>query len=611
MRIPGNLDRAFRRSTRPAAVLLAAVLFVAPVARADDLKDGRAALAAGRYDEALRAFEHLSSQGSVEGQVGIGQVWLRRRQYPKAQEAFQKAQKMDANVAWGFYGEAEALRRRGDCNTAVPLLQKATDLDRKFPEAQLALGECLVQQKKVDAAITAFTQGTKWGPKWRPRFLVALGNAELARDSLRSASVYYTQAREESPQDPAPRKALGDFYLNTRRIAELAIPEYQSAVDLDTSDVELRFALAQALYSGQRYNDALDQYRHVVAADSEYAPGQLGIGNLYYLSGAADPKRYADARVPLEKYVQLAPDDPKGWSLLGRTYFSMGVAMKRDNPEEAGKLLDLAVADMDKSVKLGGQNKETFTYLGRAYSEKKDWQHSLESFEKGEPTTADLLRMGQMYTFLQQPQRADSLYAAIVAKDPSGRDAKFALNESAKAKYRRQEYDDAIVAFRKVIALDPSADEAYYYIGLAHKEKKRYPEALDSLRQAANLAPDKADRQFWLGILYAQMDSTALAKERFNRSVALDSAGSFAGVAYRQLGFYELLAKNYDGAIRLLERAVALNEKDEQALLWLAQGYQNAGRSAKAIETYRRVLQLNSRNPEALKGMQSLGKGGQ
>jgi len=579
------------------AALVAFTTFAPFVARGDDLKDGRAALAAGRYDDALRAFEHSSSQGSVEGQVGVGQVWLKRHQTEKAREAFQKAQKMDPSVAWGFYGEAEALRQRGDCNGALPLLQKATDLDRRFPEAQLALGECQVDQKKIDAALATFTQGTKWGSKWRPKFLVALGDAELARDSLRAASVYYTQAREESPQDPAPRKALGDFYLNTRRIADLAIPEYQAAVDLDSSDVELRFALAQALFGGQRYNEALDQFRRVVSADSEYAPGQLGIGNLYYLSGAADPKRYADARAPLEKYTQLEPSDPKGWSLLGRTYFYL-------------KMHEEAKAAMAKSVQLGGANKETFTFLGRIYAEEKDWQHSLESFEKGEPTTRDLLTMAQMYAFLNQPQKADSIYAAIQAKDPTSKDAKFALNEAGKAKFRGQDYDGAIATFQKVIALDPSADEAYYYIGLAQKQNKHYAEALDSFRQAANLAPDKADRQFWLGILYAQVDSTAQAKDRLSRSVALDSTGSFAGVAYRQLGFYDLLAKNYEGAIRLQERAVALNDKDWQAWLWLAQGYQNAGRSAKAIEAYRKVLTLDPRNAEALKGLQTLSKGG-
>lgn len=584
------------RAFRPAAAMLVLSFVLAGAAAADDLKDGRAALQAGRYDDALKAFERLSAQGQTEGQVGIGQVWLRRRQWAKAQEAFQRAQKMDPTVAWGFYGEAESLRRRGDCASAVPLLRKATDLDRKFPEAQMALGECLVERKQVDAALTAFTQGTKWGPKWRPRFLVALGNAELARDSLRSASVYYTQAREESPQDPAPRKALGDFYLNTRRIAELAIPEYQAAVDLDSSDVELRYALAQAFFSGQRYNEALDQYRRVVAADSEYAPGQLGIGNLYYLSGAADPKRYGDARGPLEKYTQLEPTDAKGWSLLGRTYFYL-------------RMKDEAATAMEKSVQLGGANKETFTFLGRIYSDKKDWQKSLDSFERGDPTTRDQLTMGQMYVFLGQPQRADSIYNAIVARDPSSRDAKFAMNEAGKMRFRRQDYDAAIETFRKVIALDPGGDEAYYYIGLAHKEKKRYPEALDSLRQAAQLAPDKADRQFWLGILYAQLDSTQLARQVLTRSVAIDSTGNFAGVAYRQLGFYELLGKNYDEAIRLLEKSVALNDKDVQAWVWLGQGNQNAGRSARAIEAYRKALAIDPRQPDALKGMQALGAG--
>jgi tetratricopeptide (TPR) repeat protein len=173
------------------------------------------------------------------------------------------------------------------------------------------------------------SQGTQWG-KWRPRFLVALGYTELSRDSLRSANVYFTQAREEAPTDPLPRKALGDFYLNKRGIAELAIPEYTAAVALDSSDVELHFALAQGLYLGQRYNDALVEYKWVVARDPEFPPGQLGLGNLVLPLGPADPRRYIDARAPLEKYTQLMPDDGKGWSLLGRTYFFL--RMKDEAP---------------------------------------------------------------------------------------------------------------------------------------------------------------------------------------------------------------------------------------------------------------------------------------
>jgi tetratricopeptide (TPR) repeat protein len=577
------------------AIVLAGFATGAP-AGADDLKDGRAALAAGRYDDATTLFERVASQGQVEGRIGVGQVLLRRRQYAKAREAFQLAQKMDPNVAWSFYGEGEALKRMDQCDAALPLLQKATDLDRRFPEAVLSMGECLLARKQVDAAIAAFSQGAKWGPKWRPKFLVALGNAELSRDSLRSANVYYTQAREESPQDPAPHKALGDFYLNTRGIAELAIPEYSAAVALDSSDVELRFALAQSLYLGQRYNEALEQYRWVVASDPEFAPGELGLGNLYYLSGPADPRRYADARGPLEKYTQLKPADGKGWSLLGRTYYYL-------------RMKDEAAQAMEKAEQLGGLNKEAYTIMGRLYAEQREWDKSLAAFGKGEPTARDLLTIGQMWVFQGKFDRADSIYQAVITQDSTSKDAWFALNESGKLRFRQQDYPGAITMFQRRIALDPSNDEAYYYIGLACKEMKRYPEALDALRQAATLAPAKADRQFWLGILYAQLDSTALARAALERSVGIDSTGQFAGVAFRQLGYYHLLDKDYDQAIGLLERAVALNDKDTQAWVWLGQGNQNSGRTSRAMECYRKVLALDPKQEDAIRGMKALGSG--
>jgi tetratricopeptide (TPR) repeat protein len=567
-----------------------------PAARADDLKEGKAALQAGQLDEAQRLFEKAAGQGSAEGRSGVGQVWLKRRQYDKAREAFELAQKMDPLLAWPYYGQGEVVRKSGKCDAAIPLYQKATELDRKFPEATLALGECLTELKRTGEAITVLSQGTRWG-KWRPRFLVALGYTELSRDSLRSANVYFTQAREEAPTDPLPRKALGDFYLNKRGIAELAIPEYTAAVALDSSDVELHFALAQGLYLGQRYNDALVEYKWVVARDPEFPPGQLGLGNLFYLSGPADPRRYIDARAPLEKYTQLMPEDGKGWSLLGRTYFFL-------------RMKDESAAALTKAEQLGAGSKEMYTVMGRLYGDRKEWSKALEAFAKGDPSARDQLTIAQIWVFQGSPERADSTYRAIIARDSTSSDARFAMMEMAKLKFRAKDYPATVEVLQRLIALDPNSDEAYYYSGLSYKEMKRYPEALDAFRQAATLADGKSDRQFWLGVLYAQLDSVPQAKIRLQRSLDLDSTGTFSGVAYRQLGFYALLDKNYSEAIRLLGQATQRNDKDVQAWVWLGQGYQNSGNRPRAVESYQKALEIDASQPDALRGMKSLGAGG-
>ena len=271
----------------------------------------------------------------AEGRAGVGLVYLRRHQLAKAQEAFELAEKMDDQLAMAHYGQGEVLRQQEKCEEAVPHLQRAVELDRRYPEAQLGLAAALAQVGRYAEAVAAANRGLNWGPKWRPRFLIALGDIAAARDSLRDAGIWYTTAVQESPDDPATHRALGDFYVK-RGTFDLAYPEYQSAVAQDSGDVDLHFALGKALYYGQRYVSALEEFQWVVARDPEYPAAQFALGDLLYRSGKADPRRYAEARAPLEKYVQLRPEDAKGWSVLGRDYYYIGLADKDSDAQGQG-----------------------------------------------------------------------------------------------------------------------------------------------------------------------------------------------------------------------------------------------------------------------------------
>ena len=606
MRIPS----AIRTNVWLPAVLAGVLIATLPgPLRADELRDGRAALQAGHLDDALRFFEKSASQGSAEGRAGVGLVWLKRHNLASAREAFELAEKMDNQLAMAHYGLAEVLRQQEKCADAVPRYQRAVDLDRRFPEAQLGLSACLAQVGRYADAVAAANRGLNWGAKWRPQFLIAMGNIALARDSLRDAGIWYTTAAQESPDDPATHRALGDFYVK-RGTFDLAYPEYQSAVARDSGDVDLHFALGQALYYGQRYVSALEEFQWVVARDPEFPAAQLALGDLLYRSGKADPRRYAEARAPLEKFVQLSPDDPKGWSVLGRVYYYVGLADK-----------DSTLKDRALEA-LGDKSKEMYAIRARLHIDRREFDRAAADYDRAgnDLPPEDVYRQARMLTIQKNFARAESLYSSIVDRDSTSRLALMVLNELGKmrfgmaadaAKTDKQAavpfYEQTIDIFQRRISLDPGNDEAYYYVGLSQRELGRYPEAITAMRQSANLADGKADRHFWLGLLYVQADSVDRAQQEFQRVVELDNGTSNnKAIALRQLGYYRLLRKEYAGAIEYLEQSASMNPKDPGTILWLAQGYQNSGNRGRAAENYRRVLALDPSNADARNGLKIL-----
>ena len=592
-RAMNTLVRVFLRTATCAVLVAFAAAVPGPAVHADELKDGRSALAAGQLDDALRYFEKAAGQGYAEGRAGVGQVWLRRRNYEKAVEQFELAARMDANLALAHWGQGEVLRRNEEYDKALPHFRRAVELDRKFPDAQLGLGDCYTQLKRLDEAVTTLQPGLNWGAKWRPRFLVALGFVEMARDSLRDAGIYFTQAREAAPEDPITNRALGDFYLK-RGIGALAIPEYEKAVALDSTDIDLRFALGRALAFEQRYPEAILQYKWVAERNPEYSGAQLALGDIFYRAGQAQPGYYAEARPHLEKYTQLAPNDPKGWSLLGRDYFFL-------------KMKEEALAALTKAQQLGDKSKDMYTVLFRVHVERKDWPAALAAIEKGEPNTADLLKLAQVHSFNGNLAQADSVYRSLVAKDSTSSDGRFALLELAKLQYRQKDYPTAIGTLQRRIALDPNSDEAYYYLGLSHKEMKQLPEAVTALRQAVALAPAKGERHFWLAVTLTQADSIDAGLVEFRTTVSLDTTSKSASVAYQQLGYRALHKKDWKSAIDYLSRSAAIDPRNVQSLIWLAQAYQNSGDRENAAKYYRKVLEIQPGEPNATKGLKTLG----
>jgi tetratricopeptide (TPR) repeat protein len=247
-----------------------------------------------------------------------------------------------------------------------------------------------------------------------------------------------------------------------------------------------------------------------------------------------------------------------------------------------------------------------YTQLGRMYAERKEWQQALDAFAKGDPGPKEKLIVAQMYAFTQQPARAESVYKSVIDADSTTGDARFAMNELGKLRFAQKDWPGSLALFQRRIALDPSNGEAYYYSGLSYKQLGQLPEAARSLEQATAIDTSKADRFFWLGVVYDQQKRTPEARTAFEKAVALDPNGKLSAKAWSQIGFYRLLDKDWNGAVQDLEHATQIDPQDVQSWVWLGQANQNAGNRTKAMEAYRRALDINPSQADALKGVKML-----
>jgi tetratricopeptide (TPR) repeat protein len=606
-------SRALRWGIRALAL---AFLAGAGLAHADALKDGKDALAQGRVDDAVTAYRNAVTAQPNEAapHLGLGLALERKRAWAAALAEFNKASELDPGLADPLRGAGSCYLRLDKPAEAEAAFRKATSIDHKFPEAQLGLGEALARLKRYDDAIAVLNDGLRFGAKTQPAFYMGLGHVQALRDSLRAAEVALVQAREAAIGLSAPPsmlgpiyRSLGDLYMQ-RKIPELAIQNYKQAEQIDPNDLDTKMALGGAYYNGRLYNDALAEYKQVVAADSDYAEGYLKLGNLYYLASFNDPARDLDAIDVLEILLRKDPKNLDGKALLAQAYFRKGGLEGR---ARAKQLLDEIAAT-------GTIPPEAWRIRGVMLYEDRNWAAAIDAFGHAkhmEPIdqfrAADAL--GRMALDAPDSTRktalyasSDSVYALIIAADSTTADAKKAQLERGKLKYRRKDYPGAIVELTRTIALDPKSAEAYYYIGLSNRAMGADSTGVRFMKQALQLDPKQGSWWLQLGAACDKLKDDACAKDAFTQAALLDSSTTGA-VAQQQLGYKSLLAKDYPAAIQLLEDSSHRDPKQSQTWVWLAQAYQNSGNRVKAIECYHRALEVKPGEPNALKGLKSLG----
>ena len=288
---------------------------------------------------------------------------------------------------------------------AIDALQSAVNRDARFAVGYAALGEAYRLKYQVDR-----------NPKWLEE---ATANCKRAR---------------RTRQPPAERVyvTLGRMHDDAGK-HDLAIQEFQHALDLNPRDADALNGMAHAYENANRVADAEAAYKKAAALRPDYWDGYNTLGLFYDRQ-----RRYDESIAALNRALALTPDNAQVYFNLGAVYLDTADPKKIPEAEQAlRKSLDLnpsfaayanlgflytqqgkyaeSAAMTEKAIALNDKDYLIWANLANAYSWLKETT-KLEAARSRELELAGAVRKSKT----ERPASAGVVVGALRAEEDAG-----------------------------------------------------------------------------------------------------------------------------------------------------------------------------------------------
>lgn len=167
------------------------------------------------------------------------------------------------------------------------------------------------------------------------------------------------------------------------------------------------------------------------------------------------------------------------------------------------------------------------------------------------------------------------------------------MSEFADRLYAEGKWLAAEKAYLKVLGLDHKNIVAYSHLGIIYSAQKNMADSVECFEIAVRLKPSAATLQN-LGMAYLENKNCMKSIVAFEKSIAMEPN------AQRYIGLSKAQKKLHDNAnvVTSLEKAVELDDS-KKVLQLLADAYDEVGRTNDATGIYRRIHEIDPKDPEA------------
>ena len=530
------------------------------------MKAAQAAMQAKAYDKAATAYQRAiaTRPKTLNGYLGMGNLYLAQKQYDKARWWFLLAQKAAPKNYRPAYFLGIVSRKQQQYEEALTYLEQALAIEPDDPNTLYEKAVTLDGLQRRAEAIQTLEQAIRlssappesWGKlleKWRshpdyddnPDIWWEKGQAAEKEKNWASAAEFYRQgAALAKPPDDYKLLEREALMLRRLKVWDKAASIYEDLVQRYPDKINAYLGRGDVARAQKRYEEALQWYAQAqqIAPDDYRPPYLLGLI-------ARAQKRYDEALTLFDRALALKPEDP---SIL---YYKATVLDNLKRRPEAIQTLAHAIelhpkhpeswqALLEKWQRYPDQDQTPDIYWekGQAAEKEKDWASAAEFYRQG----------------------------AALAKPPD--DYKL-LEREALMLRRLKVWDKAASIYEDLVQRYPDKINAYLGRGDVARAQKRYEEALQWYAQAQQIAPDDYRPPYYLGIIAHLQGREDEALSFFDRSLELKPENPYT--LYQKAITLKALGRREE-AIETLAQAIEQHPKhpeDWQTLLekWQAE----------------------------------------
>ncbi len=629
------LAKVYIETERPDEALEQVSTYLAsqpPTAEALVIK-GRAYLVKQDYDrsmEAFRAANELDPQ-NLDAYLGMASVYLNQGQSESALSALETATERHPDDKRPLLLSARIVMAKGELEEGLEIWKKVLAIDSRDIDALYQVGLLSINSGKIDEGAKYAEDLVRIHPN-RPQGFQLRGLVLYERQEWEKAGEAFQRSLSFGGNLQS-HYFLGLSHYRTGRY-ELALTEFNRALDMDPDFTPARMMLASTLLLQNRLNDAVFQAQTAVVSDPRNAWAHNVLGTALLMQG-----RYEEGMASLDQATRLDPGLASVHLKKGALSLGMGdlqsaesamLQAVRANPDALESRLALtllylrqdepekAIASLKEGLAENEQDAFIYYQLANLYFRMERFEDGAQALEQAKKAKPDFLApyfsLGVYHLAKAEPEKAAAEYQGILKHAPDNFQALTLLANAQDQMGKRKEATDT---FKRAVAVDPVRGTLVYVYNLMrrgdnpqalqvvsaglekaennplllemrgkiHMAQKDYPAAIADFRLLSQAAPDKGMPLLAQALVEAGKPEEAVALSR-----GLISSNPQAPFGYLLLSAVHTAGGQSEKAVAALDEGIP-KVNDRRPLAMARAGLlRGQGNNSQALEIYTDIL---------------------